>query len=213
MLRFYVSEPQLIDSEGRVRNVRLSTGLDWQNEAVVLIDLETGGDHCMNGTAQIHAELVGEVPAGSYAALRFIIGVPFHLNHDNPLTAEPPLDDSDMHWHWRSGYKFLRAGIRTENDGFWIHTGSAGCEGTVGDITGCRFPNRVEVELAEFVPGESVVQVNLAALVEGTDLTDGEASDCSSGPAEVSCVAPYSALGIDFTSGDKTGPQRVFSLQ
>ena len=85
----------------------------------------------------------------------------FDLNHDNPLTAEPPLDDPDMHWHWRSGYKFLRAGIRTATDGFWIHAGSAGCEGTVGNITGCRFPNRIDVFLPDFVPGVEHRQVSI----------------------------------------------------
>jgi hypothetical protein len=119
-----------------------------------------------------------------------------------------------MHWHSRSGYKFLRAGIRNEADGFRIHIGSAGCEGTVGHITGCRFPNRIEVDLPDFVPGEHAIEVDLAMLVIGTDLADGEPSDCSSGlPPETACDAPYAALGIDFQTGEQQGVQRVFSTR
>ena len=212
-LRFYVSDVQLIDSEGRARDMRFATELPWQNDAVALIDLETGGEACMNGTEGLSSHIIGVAEAREYRGLRFTVGVPFKLNHLNPLTAGPPLVDPDMHWHWRSGYKFLRAGVRTENDGFWIHTGSAGCAGTVGNITGCQFPHRVVVELPDFVPGEGGVNIDLAELLSGTNLDDGTPSDCSSGPPETSCDAPFAALGINFKTGEQDGPQRVFSTQ
>jgi len=212
-LRFYVSDVQLIDSAGKARDIRFATEMPWQNDAVALIDLEDGTGACMNGTPEVTAEIIAVAPPRDYRGLRFTVGVPFRLNHLNPLTAKPPLDDSDMHWHWRSGYKFLRAGIRTENDGFWIHTGSAGCEGTVGNITGCRFPHRVQVDLPDFEPGHSSVTIDLAALLSGTNLDDNVASDCSSGPPETSCVAPFATLGIEFETGQQTGSQRVFSTQ
>lgn len=212
-LRFYVSDVQLIDSDGEARDIRFATEMPWQNDAVALIDLEDGTGACMNGTAEVAAEIIAVAPLKEYRGLRFTVGVPFRINHLNPLTAGPPLDDPDMHWHWRSGYKFLRAGVRTESDGFWIHAGSAGCEGTVGNITGCRFPHRVEVNLPDFEPGQSSVAIDLAALLAGTNLDDGVASDCSSGPPESSCVAPFAALGIDFESGEQNGSQRVFSTR
>lgn len=212
-LRFYISKPQLVTEDGVVRDVGFVVERHWQNDVVALIDLEDGSGACQNGTAEVATRLVGVARAGDYRTLRFTVGVPFRLNHANPLTASPPLDDPDMHWHWRSGYKFLRAGVRTESDGFWIHVGSAGCEGTVGNITGCRFPNRIDVELDGFVPGESRVAVDLARLTAGVDLEDGTMSDCSSGPAEDSCVAPFRNLGIDFASGRADGVQNVFSLQ
>jgi uncharacterized repeat protein (TIGR04052 family) len=212
-LRFYVTDVQLIDEAGVARDIRFATEMPWQNDAVALIDLEDGTGACLNGTSEIVAELIVVAPPREYRGLRFTVGVPFRLNHLNPLTAGPPLDDSDMHWHWRSGYKFLRAGVRTESDGFWIHAGSAGCEGTVGNITGCRFPNRVEVRLPEFQPGASAVGIDLAALLAGTDLDDHAASDCSSGPPETSCIAPFANLGIDFKSGKQNSSQRVFSTR
>ena len=212
-LRFYVSDPKLIDNEGHSHDIRFATEMPWQNDAVALIDLENGDGMCLNGTQGVFSYLVGVAQTGEYRGLRFTVGVPFSLNHENPLTAGPPLDDSNMHWHWRSGYKFLRAGIRTENDGFWIHVGSTACEGTVGHVTGCRFPNRIRIELPGFVPGESTVAIDLARLVAGVNLEDGSSGDCSSGPAETSCVAPFTALGIDHATGKQEGTQSVFSVQ
>ena len=83
----------------------------------------------------------------------------------------------------------------------------------MGHITGCNFPNRIEVELPGFVPDTHAVAVDLTALLAGTSLDDAVRSDCSSGPAETSCVAPFAALGIDFKTGKQTGSQRVFSLR
>jgi uncharacterized repeat protein (TIGR04052 family) len=212
-LRFYVSNVRLVDTDGESHDVRFATELGWQNDAVAYIDLEDGTGACQNGTAEAFDHVLGVAGVRDYVGLRFTVGVPFRLNHANPLTAKPPLDDPDMHWHWRSGYKFLRAGVRTNNDGFWIHTGSAGCTGTVGNITGCRFPNRIEVFLPDFKVGEDAVSIDLSELLTGVDLDDGAPSDCSSGPPETSCLAPFAALGIDFTTGEQTGAQRVFSVR
>ncbi len=212
-LRLYVSNVQLVDTAGESYDVRFATEMPWQNDAVAYVDLEDGAGACQNGTPDMSGYVLGVANTREYQGLRFTIGVPFRLNHANPLTAKPPLDDADMHWHWRSGYKFLRAGIRSEDDGFWIHAGSAGCEGTVGNISDCRSPNRIDVYLPDFVVGEDEVKVDLTALLDGIDLNDGVRSDCSSGPAEASCVAPFDALGINFETGEQTGSQRVFSVR
>ena len=180
-LRFYVSDLQLVDADGRAHDVRYATEFEWQNDAVALIDLENGEGACQNGTPAIHDRLLGVARARDYRGLRFTVGVPFRLNHANPLTATPPLDDPEMHWHRRSGYRFLRAGISSGVDGFWMHGGSMGCEGTVGHITECRFPNRFDVTLPDFVPGEHTIEIDLAALMADIDLAHGILTDCSSG--------------------------------
>lgn len=212
-LRLYVSNVQLVDNRGQSHDVRFATEMAWQNDAVAFIDLEDGTGACRNGTAELSTYVLGVAKVNEYRGLRFTVGVPFRINHENPLTAETPLDDPDMHWHWRSGYKFLRAGVATDNDGFWMHVGSAGCEGTVGNITGCTFPNRIDVELRDFVVDKHAVNIDLGVLVSGTDLDDGAPTDCSSGPAEAACTAPFATLGIRFETGEQTGAQRVFSAQ
>ncbi len=212
-LRFYVSTPALIDLAGKSLSLELHADLPWQQHNLALLDLENGKGGCLNGSGEVYSYLVGSLPPGTYRGLRFTVGVPFDRNHANPLKAEAPLDDAAMHWHWRSGYKFFRAGVTTPDDGFWLHVGSAGCEGTTRSVSGCRFPNRVVVELDEFVPGEDVVEIDLKALFEATNLSDSTPEDCSSGPAESACAVPFAALGIDFATGEQVGRQRVFAVR
>ena len=209
-LRFFISAVELVHVDGRARRVNLTTDGYWQSEDVALIDLEDAGGQCINGTGDTNGMLRGKVAAGEYRGLRFVLGVPFAHNHSDPLSAPPPLDDSAMHWHWRSGYKFLRAGVATPDDGFWIHLGSSACKGTVQNITGCDAPNRVLVDLPEFVPGQHRVAFDFAELLAGVDLDDKHLSDCSSGPAEMSCREPFAALGLDLDDGQRQSTQRVF---
>ena len=209
-LRFYVASVRAIRDDGVTVEILLHPDNEWQQADLALLDFEDGTGACDNGTPATNTVLRGTLPAGEYRGLLFTIGVPFDLNHGDPLLAAAPLDDTAMHWHWRAGYKFMRAGVRTADDGFWIHLGSTACEGTVRHITGCRFPNRVNVLLPEFLPGKDSVVVDLAALLKETDLLDAEATDCSSGPAERSCEAPFRALGLDVVNGSALDSQDVF---
>lgn len=211
-LRFFVSEVSFIDSMGLQHDFAMTADGRWQQEGVALIDFDNGEMACLNGSGDTNSSISGTVESTDYVALRFTIGVPFDLNHANPLTAKPPLNDPAMHWHWRSGYKFLRAGVATPTDGFWIHLGSTGCEGTVQNITGCRSPNRVAVELADFAPSSDRIEIELSALFQNVDLGDGVPSDCSSGPAESSCAEPFEALGLEFNSDERPQSQIVFRV-
>ena len=210
-LRFYVSDIQLTDTTGRAHKFDLDRDDIWQQPNLALLDLENGRGECVNGTSEVNNVLRGTITQGEYSALSFTLGVPFESNHGDPLLATAPLDDAAMHWHWRGGYKFLRTGVRDSDDSFWLHLGSTGCEGTLQNITGCKAPNRVSVELRDFVPGRDMVVVDLAELLAGDTLSDKISTDCSSGPAEENCVCSFKALGIDHATGRADGEQRVFS--
>jgi uncharacterized repeat protein (TIGR04052 family) len=212
-LRFFVSELALLDPDGRRVPIVLDDQYQWQQNDLALIDLENGRHACQNGSSEMYSYLVGSVPPGEYTGIAFTVGVPFAHNHSNPLTAAAPLDIAAMHWHWRSGYKFLRAGIRTFTDSFWMHLGSAGCEGTTANVSGCRFPNRVAVELPDFMLRRDTIAIDLETLFAGVNFEDGEPGDCSSGPAERSCAAPFFALGIDHETGRAVDRQQVFTLR
>ena len=208
-MRFYVQDPQLVNAQGK----RVPLALDedrWQQSNLAFLDLEDGSANCVNGTATLNVSLRGTIAADDYKGLEFYIGVPFDRNHADPLAAAAPLGDPAMHWHWRAGYKFLRAGIKTGNDGFWIHLGSAGCEGKVRDITSCRYPNRVKVQLEDFVPGRDGIVIDLEQLMLDTDLENGVPSDCSSGPTETACAAPFESLGVEYDGEQSNQQQRVF---
>lgn len=210
-LRFYVSDVRLNDAAGDSHPIELEVDGNWQQSNLALLDLEDGSGYCSNGTAETNTVLRGTITDGDYQSLQFTLGVPFDDNHRDPLLAEAPLDDAAMHWHWRGGYKFLRGGIRNASDSFWVHLGSTGCEGTLQNITGCSAANRVSVQLDNFVPGRDVVVLDLAKLAGNAELSDKTATDCSSGPAEVSCRKAFAALGLDHASGDVSGAQTVFS--
>jgi len=212
-LRFYVQDLRLVSAVGESVAVTLEADNKWQQHNLALLDFEDGSGLCMNGSAGTNVSLRGSVPEGNYRALSFTIGVPFDQNHSDPLHAKAPLGDPAMHWHWRAGYKFMRVGIRTATDGFWLHLGSTGCEGTVRNISGCRFANRIRVELNDFVLGRDSVIVDLAALTSGVDLSDALLTNCSSGPSEVACSAPFRALGIDFHTGEAGFEQKMFRLK
>ncbi len=194
-LRFFVSDLQLIDSNGAFHTVEFIEDDRWQQTKVAMVDLENGEASCTNGTADTHTRIDGMADISDFTGIRFTVGVPFELNHANPLLAAAPLNDAAMHWHWRSGYKFLRAGVVTENDGTWLHLGSTACNGTVQDIRSCDAPNRIVVELLHFAPSDRV-GMDLSALFAGVDLRNGIRSDCSSGPAETECVTMFGALGL-----------------
>ena len=203
-LRLYVSGPSLLTADGRAVPIALTPDGTWQRGELALLDLENGNGACENGTREMNTVLRGSVPAGEFRALKFVVGVPFESNHADPLRAEAPLGDAAMHWHWRGGYKFLRAGTRNGDRGFWIHLGSTGCKGTIQNITGCSAPNRVTVEIDDFDWQRDAVQIDLDALTKHSGLADDAVVSCSSGPAEASCRAPFAALGLD------AGEQSVF---
>jgi uncharacterized repeat protein (TIGR04052 family) len=207
-LRLLVSNLRLTDSTGKEHALAMIDDGRWQQAGVALIDLENGTGNCLNGSLPSNSSIRAVADESDIAGLRFTVGVPFKANHANPLLAQPPLDDAAMHWHWRSGYKFLRAGIRTETDSFWIHLGSTGCEGTVQKITGCRYSNRVDVDLPRFRPRTDRIEIDMSALFRQVDLTDGLRSDCSSGPAETACKGPFAALGLQLDGDDREQPRR-----
>lgn len=209
-LRFYAYDFTLVTETGDEVPLELIPDPMWQSEGVALVDFEDGQGSCANGSAGINTAVRGLAAPASYAGLRFRVGVPERLNHRDPLRAAPPLNDSSMHWHWVSGYRFLRAGVVGGSDGFWLHLGSTRCEGTVTDIEGCKASNRVDVRLSAFDPARDAVIVDLERLVEGVKLADGTPGDCSSGPAETACAAPFAALGIDFETGAAVAPATVF---
>ena len=209
-LRLYLSDIRLIDMHGKSVTVGLEADGLWQQRDLVLLDFEDGQGGCSNGSAVMNVGLIGSVPAGTYRGLAFTVGVPFDRNHADPLTAAPPLGDAAMHWHWRGGYKFLRAGVATAEGSYWVHLGSTGCEGTIGSISSCRAPNRVSVLLENFRPGSNTVIIDLSKLIPRAQMANGIAASCSSGPAEPGCDNAFAALGLPHRGHVADGIQTLF---
>lgn len=194
-LRFFVHDVRVLDESGRDTEFRLADDGRWQDGVVALIDLEDGQGACENGSPAVNAKLRGTLRGGSTYRVAFRLGVPTNQNHLDPMTAPPPRNVTAMHWHWLTGYKFVRAAVRTDTDGFSFHLGSSHCDGAPGTFA-CRTPNRPNVVLAQFDPSRELVILDIKKLFEDVDLNDGIPSDCSSGPGEPACAAPFLALGL-----------------
>ena len=90
-----------------------------------------------------------------------------------------------------------RAGIEQNGDGMFLHLGSSRCEGTIGDIRGCKSANRPEVRLDAFDPDSDQIVFDLGLLFQSMNLNGGERRECMSGPANPDCETPFRQLGID----------------
>jgi uncharacterized repeat protein (TIGR04052 family) len=213
--RFYVQDLELKNLGGDYVPVELETeGSLWQTENLALLDFEDG---CDSGTTEMNAVVTGTVPAGDYDGIRFKMGVPFDLNHDNQATAPAPLQSTTMQWSWQSGYKFLRIDSGTYSMTDWrMHLGSTDCDGdpVAGETTSCGNPNRVDVELASFDPEGDTVVADFAALVEGAalDVNQADPVGCMSDAADPDCEPIFENLGLPF-GGSAAGAQCFFTVE
>lgn len=213
--RFYVQGVELRNADGDYVAVTLDDN-DWQTSNVALLDFEDG---CTDlGNEPTNTVVTGTVPAGVYDGLRFEMGVPFDLNHENPATAPSPLNLTSMQWDWQGGYKFLRIDSGTFSMTDWrMHLGSTGCDGdpVMGGTTSCTTSNRVGVELATFDPATDTVVADFAALVEGAAIEENQADTpvgCMAGPTDGDCGPLFENLGLPF-GGSAAGTQSFFSAE
>lgn len=216
--RFYVHDVQLVpEGGGAPVPVALDQDGTWQHQTVALLDFENAMGTCANGTAATNDRVRGRVSAPSgtrWAGVRFKLGVPSSLNHQNAAAAPSPLNLSTLFWAWQSGYKFARIDGRSGGNPFNIHVGSTGCTGdpTMGNVT-CTEPNRPEYVFMNFDPARNVVVADLARLVSTTDVSrnvDG-ATGCMSGLTDTECRTILPAFGISMNGMPAT--QNFFSVR
>lgn len=214
--RFYVTAVQLLTADGSAYDVELDDDGLWQNGQVALVDFEDGSGTCANGTPATNRFVRGTAPKLRYTGIRFELGVPRALNHEDASSAASPLNLTALFWSWNAGYKFLRADSRTAGlPAFNVHLGSTGCQ-TTGRTTTCVRSNRPLVELDGFDPDTSVVVADLAALLAGSNVDANQADTapgCMSGPTDPECNPVFERLGLDLTSGSPSAGQTFFRLR
>ena len=160
--RLYLHNIELQDQQNQWHQIKL-TNNQWQNDSTVLLDFEDASGDCTSGNLPTNTQISG-LSIESPKAIRFTLGVPFELNHQNPLTAKAPLNESTMHWHWQSGYKFLRAEFKQvleqkneqQHANLRLHIGSLQCKGEVNNISHCEKPNRATYTIANFDAAKSI---------------------------------------------------------
>lgn len=192
-LQFYVHAIELIDEHGKPKPFRFAAAAPWQNEQVALIDL--AGDSATGRHASVRGSVEGR--AVTYSGIRLIVGVPFELNHANPLTAAAPLDRGEMFWNWQSGHKFLRADLAVADREWAFHVGSTGCSSASAlrpPAQPCAQPNEMHIEL-KGDPLKGVVRLRLQPLVAAAQSANYVVctGDYQVDPA---CKDAYAATGL-----------------
>jgi uncharacterized repeat protein (TIGR04052 family) len=211
--RFYVHNVRLVTRSGQEVPVTMPDNL-WQRSGVALLDFENQTGTCTGGTADTNAIVSGTVPAGDYTRVRFTLGLPFALNHQDAATAPAPFNYTSLWWNWAAGYKFARLDFAStgQPQGWFIHLGSTGCNAAAGNQspTTCTEPNRVEVTLDNFDVARNVIVADVGRVVaqNNVDVNAGGARGCMSGLTDPECPTVLSAFGIAAGS-----TQRFFSMR
>lgn len=171
-----------------------------QQDEVILI----GGDCQSDGIWQL--PFTTQLQPGQVS---FELGVPFALNHQNPLKAQPPLNQSDMFWTWQLGHKFLRLDLHksseaetqeptTSSTGWQFHLGSVGCQSASvmrAPSQPCAHPNRAEITLA--YQGQQTLILDLAPLLTGVlNKPTLAKQSCMSDPNHQVCQQVLPKVGI-----------------
>lgn len=192
----YVHDIELLDENHQPHSLLLTSSAPWQSDRVALIDLAGPGARNTTVTGTVAA------PAAHYAGIRFKVGVPFELNHSNPLKAPAPLDRGDMFWAWQTGHKFLRVDLATDAREVSFHIGSTGCSSASAlrpPQHACAQPNLMQVELVG-EPLQSTIRLRvdrLAAALRAADFVT-----CTGEYArDAACAAPFALTALRTDSG------------
>jgi uncharacterized repeat protein (TIGR04052 family) len=219
--RFFVEQVRLIASGGEEVPVQFDERAPFQTKDVALIDFTERKGSCTAGGATVNTTITGKVPAGVYAGVVFVNGVPESLNHQNLTSAKPPLQDASTYWGWSSGYRFLMASVLADTgdaaaaDGGstssglnLVHVGAAGCSDVGTDFT-CSRPNRNRIHLKGFDPDRDTIVADLSKVFADIDLR--ESVDCH-GPGP-ECGPAYAALGVSLDTGAPLDVETVFRVE
>lgn len=214
--RLYIHDIRLIDELGRQVPLDLVQDGVWQLEDLALLDFEDKTPPCNVGTVQTNTAVHGVVPPGTYNGIRFALGVPFRLNHQDTATARSPLTLTSMFWNWQGGYKFLR--FDEALDVVRVHLGSTGCVALSPTVVShCERPNQGEIYLPQFDPSVDVIAVDLAALFSDSDLSVNDPDTppgCMSTPTDSDCGPILQNLGVNFDNGlPDASRQKLFRVE
>lgn len=228
-LRFYLSDVQLVNDQGVAVPVMLQAN-EWQlssgADRVVLIDLENAQGACAaEGTAATNAVVKGQVPAGTYVALKASLGVPDKLSHSDVMAAAAPLDLMAMGWSWQAGRKFAKielnpvggvttpSGAGTSTVGTYnLHLASTDCTGNNDGNDTCAKKNVAQIRLP-FNAATQQVAIDVAEVFRGSDIRTNQdgAVGCMSATSDSDCPALFAKFGLDLATGAQAATaQTVF---
>lgn len=150
-LQFFISDIQAKNNAGEWQNLPLKKSVFQSNNSVLL------GEHCDESDTQKpnstnwQLVLADNTNLNNFSHIRITLGLPFKVNHLNPLTQDSPLNIPSMFWSWQGGHKFLRLELLSASDHWLFHLGSVGCKAASpmrAPLQECLHPNRYTYEFA-----------------------------------------------------------------
>lgn len=198
-LQFFIHDVEVNTKKNGWQPWSMTTNIH-QAENVALL-----GEVCNEeGEDYWQLELTPLNEASAITDIRFTLGVPFALNHLNPLTQPSPLNEASMFWGWQGGHKFMRAELASPDDDWLFHLGSTGCKALSpvrSPKSECLYPNRVVVSLP-FTSLITTIEFDLSVLIN--DITLTRANSCQSSVDEESCKVLFKNLGINTNNTDQS---------
>ncbi len=188
-LFFYVSQVQLKNTAQQWQPVSLATN-KYQAEQVALLGVECGGKEPANW----QLTLAKDQSLTKVTALRFTLGLPFSINHKNPLSQASPLNIPTMFWIWQTGHKFVRFELAAAEQAWLFHLGSTGCSSASAlraPNTTCVAPNLFTFEL----PLENnSITLDIGTWFNGVHFSDK--TTCQSAPENLVCQHIFANLNV-----------------
>lgn len=177
----YLSQLKYFDSSGAWSNVTLDVDEDSSSNVVLLTP------NCSEARLGYQWKINVVEAVDQWQKVKFTLGVPFELNHQNPIFQKNPLNDPSMFWVWRTGHKFLRLEMDSEQNSFVFHLGSVGCQSKSAvraPTSACLYSNlnQYEIDLAE----HKTIVLDLAVLMGGVTLSNN--ITCKSSPENPDCL-------------------------
>lgn len=148
-----------------------------------------------------------------YSHVRFMLGVPFEINHLNPISQPSPLNLPSMFWIWQTGHKFMRLELASHQEQWLFHLGSTGCNSASAMRSpqhNCLYPNRFyfQLPLVKNDQGRLILNLDLAALLNHVELS--AASSCQSEQDKKSCQQLFNNLLLNNQIHNSAHVESVF---
>ncbi|GLX77709.1 hypothetical protein tinsulaeT_10490 [Thalassotalea insulae] len=187
-VQFFIANVEAQDAKGRWQTILLKS-MATQSSTLALV-----GQNCAEkDKANWQLTFEPDVKLSQFQRLRFQLGVPFELNHLNPLTQTSPLNVSSMFWVWQTGHKFARIEMQSASDNWIFHLGSTGCLSPSvmrAPSEPCRYPNLYSFELA--LDNHDQLVFDLAKLLDKVEL--GQQAHCQSEHDNPNCRRLFNNL-------------------
>ncbi|GHF79901.1 MbnP family copper-binding protein [Thalassotalea marina] len=187
----YLSHIEVKGQDQKWRQVSLADN-KYQSQQVAMLGTECGGQE----PAHWQLKFAENADINQATAIRFSLGVPFELNHQNPLTQASPLNVSNMFWVWQTGHKFVRFELENQDQQWVFHLGSTGCSSASAlrsPSAACKYPNLYTVTLP-LETTDKVKKVNLDIAPWFAEVKIAEQTSCQSAQDNQYCQQIFNNL-------------------